>query len=181
MSPRVKIALSLYATGRAKSKKAAAEAVGISSVYVNLMAKTPQGQQIVQSTNDLIQDKLIDVTTLIEKLSRRGVEVIAHTMEEATSADLRFRAAQDLADRGSKTSKTQKIQHDNPVIGGRDLQALAEALVVGAQLRTQYSQAATGDYVKVDTGESFDGQTEYTVARPDDPVGTAGLPDGAGK
>lgn len=174
MSSPVKRALRSYASGEHKSIRAAARAHGISVNWLNIMSNTTGGQSVINETMDLVRDKSISVEALIERLGRRGIEVIANTMENAKSDELRFKAAQDLADRAPKTSKTQKIQSDAPVIAGRDLRMLAEALVVGASLKERYAEAAQGNYVRVDTGEDLNGTPDSQTPRLGNPVRVVG-------
>lgn len=150
LSPAVARALDLWMTGAVTTKKAAAEAVGISPVTLNGNAKSPAGLRYIASAHEAINNRTIDTSVLIEQLSRRAVEVIGGMMEDAEQPALRLKAAIDLADRGKETSKVTKVQTESFSISGRDVDALAKAMVMGARLRDQFPEAAEGDFIKVE-------------------------------
>lgn len=152
MSPVVARALDLWSSGAVKSRKAAAEAVGLSPQTVYLVSRSPIGRQYMTTAHEIIQEKTIDTSVLIEKLSRRAVEVIGTMMEDAEKEDIRFRAAQDLADRGKETAKITKVQSENFMIGAGDVAALADAMVKAAQLKTQYAEVADKGYIRLEDG-----------------------------
>jgi hypothetical protein len=148
ISPAVARAIDLWMTGAAKTRKEAAEAVGITPVTLNLNIRSPAGRAYVNTAHDIIREKSIDTSVLIEKLSRRAIEVIGGMMEDADKEDVRLRAAIDIADRGKETAKTTKIQADVFTVSGRDVAALAEAMVKAANIHEQFAEAATGNFIK---------------------------------
>lgn len=148
ISPATARAIDLLMTGAVKTQKEAAEAVGLSAVSLGMNIRSAAGIQYINSAHEAIRDKTIDTSVLIDKLSRRAVEVIGDLMEDAQKEDIRLRAAIDLADRGKETAKTQKLQVDSFTVSGRDVASLAEAMVAAAQLRETYAEAATGNYLK---------------------------------
>jgi len=150
LSPAVARAMDLWLTGAVSTKKAAAEAVGISPVTLHGNAKSPAGIRYIESAHEAISNRTINTSVLIEQLSRRAVEVIGGMMEDAEQPALRLKAAIDLADRGKETSKVTKVQTESFSISGRDVEALAKAMVMGAKLREQYPEAAEGDFIKVE-------------------------------
>lgn len=150
LSPAVARALDLWISGAVSTKQEAAAAVGLCGVTVSQNARTPAGIRYINSAHEVIQNKTIDTSVLIERLSRRGVEVIGAMMEDAESPALRLKAAIDLADRGKETSKVTKVQTESFSIAGKDVAALAQALVRGAQLRDRFPEAAEGDFIKVE-------------------------------
>ena len=154
LSPAVARALDLWATGAVKTKKEAAEAVGLHKQTLYLNSRSPAGRAYVETAHTIIQDRAIDTSVLIEKLARRGIEVIAGLMEDAEKEDIRFRAAQDLADRGRETAKTQKLSVESYTISNRDVSALAQAMVAAANLRSQFPEAAEGNFLTAGNDES---------------------------
>ncbi len=158
LSPAVARAMDLWLSGAVKTKKEAAAAVGIHAVTLSLNSRSPAGIGYMTGTHELIQDKTIDTSVLIEKLSRRGIEVIATLMEDAEKEDIRFRAAQDLADRGKETAKTQKLSMESYTIANRDVAALANAMVAAATLKDQFPEAASGNFITAGSEESPSGE-----------------------
>lgn len=154
LSPAVARALDLWTTGAVKTKKEAAEAVGLHKQTLYLNSRSPAGRAYVETAHTIIQDRAIDTSVLIEKLARRGIEVIAGLMEDAEKEDIRFRAAQDLADRGRETAKTQKLSIESYTISNRDVSALAQAMVASANLREQFPEAAEGNFLTAGNDES---------------------------
>lgn len=148
VSPRVARALELWATGATKSKAQAERIYGLHQGALSCALYNPYAVKYVNDLQSGYQEKTISTAALIEKLSRRGIEVIGDLMEDAQKEDIRLRAAIDLADRGKETAKTQKLQIDNFTVSGRDVAALAEAMISAAKLKEVYAEAATGNFIR---------------------------------
>lgn len=151
LSPRIRMALRMYANAAVPTLQAAAEAVGISYVHLTLMAKSPAGQEFMANAHEIISQKAIETNVLIQQLGRRALEVIAGQMEDASSEALRLKAAIDLADRSPETSKIQRHQVESFTLDGKDAKAIAEALVQGRSVRDQFAHLATENFDKVGT------------------------------
>lgn len=89
----------------------------------------------METAHAMIQETALSTSALIDKLSRRAIEVIATQMEDASSEGLRLKAAIDLADRGSETSKVHKHQVESFTLGSEDARAIAESLAAAAAVR----------------------------------------------
>lgn len=154
LSPRLKMAIRLYTTAAVPTKAEAARAVGLSpaTLYIATSPRMNDAQvvQLQQTTDELIQDRSIDVSVLIEKLSRRGIEVMGSLMEHSGKDEVRLSAARDLADRGKRTAKITKFQVEPAMLDQNQADVLATALVRAAAARRAGAEAATGDYIKVD-------------------------------
>lgn len=150
----MKMAVRLYATGASPTKKQAAKDAGLNPGYFYVMTSPALAEQQVvnlqQTTDELINDRSIDVTVLIEKLSRRGIEVIGHLMEHSGKDEVRLSAARDIADRGKQTAKVTKFQIEPAKLDQDQANVLAEAMVRAAVARRVGAEAATGDYIRVD-------------------------------
>lgn len=147
-------ALQAYALGNAKTMAEAAAMVGCHPVSVRLAAQSPAGKAVMDSAYQIIADKQLSASEMIQKLSRRAVEVVATTMEDSKDETIRLKAAADLLDRNPETSKTSKVQADVFTLSGKDAQGIAAALVQAATLSQQFPDAV-GNYVKVDTEASL--------------------------
>lgn len=101
------------------------------------------------TAHEHINNTALQTTELIDKLSRRAIEVIGTQMEDASSEALRLKAAIDLADRGSETSKIQKHQVESFTLSSQDARAIAESMVAAATVRQRHSDLRTDNFDKV--------------------------------
>jgi len=130
----------------------AAEAVGLHPVYLQKMSRTQAGMEFMESAHAIIQQTALDTNVLIEKLSRRAIEVIATHMEDASSEGLRLKAAIDLADRGSETSKIQKHQVESFTLSSTDAREIASSLVAAATVRQAHADLKHENFDHVNVG-----------------------------
>jgi len=140
LSPRARMALRMYVNAAVPTLRAAAEAVGISYTYLTLVAKSPAGQEFMETAHSIINDKAATTSALIERLGRRAIEVIGTTMEDSQSENLRLKAAIDLADRSPDTAKSQKVQLEAFTLEGKDAQLLALALAEGREVEARFAE-----------------------------------------
>lgn len=151
VTPRVRMAAMLYATGAVKTKKEAAEVAGVTKEYFTHM--TNHNNELRRMTNDvtrMIEDDSVSTAVVLQKLSRKAVGKLAELMDSSNEA-VAFRAAQDLADRGQETAKTQKFQVDSLTLNGEDAKELAKALIESSRLGDKFSEVAQSGLVEVDT------------------------------
>lgn len=151
LSPRVKMALRLYAHGQVKTLIQAAEAVELHPRYLQNISRTQAGKRFMKTADEMIANTALSTTQLIDQLSRRAIEVIGTQMENASSESLRLKAAIDLADRGSETSKIQKHQVEAFTLNSADARAIAESMVEAAALRAKHAALATENFDRVNT------------------------------
>lgn len=151
LSARARMGLRLLVHTAAPTVKAAAEAVGLTPQALTLVKNSPAGQEYMETAHKILEDKTLEGSVLLDRLGRRGVEVIAHTMEEAGSEALRLKAAQDLADRSATYSKVQKHQVESFTLSGKDAKEIAAALVDASSVHTRFAHLANQDFVKVST------------------------------
>lgn len=158
-SPAVRMAVGLWASGRVKSKKAAAEAVGIAPNYVTnlIAAKNTVLMDLIAKIDKQLEEGL-DPTVLIEQLSGRAIRNIVHHMENASSEAVRLKAAQDLADRSPKTSKIQKHAVASFSIEGQDAKMLAQALVDAQDANRLFEHVTQGNFIRVSDSQSVQEQ-----------------------
>jgi len=133
ISPRVANALRLYNSGVARTKKEAAEMAGLSSAGFYMPTMPSLGKTAMsaygQMISDSIQEKAINVGALLDGLAVQAVATINHIRNEGASEALRLKAAIDLADRGSKTSKVQKLSVESFTLNNKDVEAISAAML----------------------------------------------------
>lgn len=149
LRPRARMALRLYVHAAVPNLTQAAKAVGLNPRYLAKVSRSQAGQEFMKTAHELINDTALDTNQLIQKLSRRAIEVIGTTMEDASSEALRLKAAIDLADRGPETSKIQKHQVESFTLGSADAKAIAESMVQAAALRQRHSNLEHENFDRV--------------------------------
>lgn len=162
LTPRVRLAIRLYATGICKTKAEAADKAGLtrSVFYLVSNADTQVASYAAQIQKEL-EDETIDTAKLIKKLGRRALGVIAKTMESPDAKpETQLKAAQDLADRSPETSKVLNINAkvETPLTEDQ-VAVLRRTMIEAAAHREKFSAAANGSYVTVndaDTARSLD-------------------------
>lgn len=149
LSPRMRMALRMYAFGAVPTLSAAADAVGISLSALSLKKKSPAGQAYMKSAQQILDDKSASASQVLDQLGRRGLEVIGQLMENSKDEKIQLRSAIDLADRAPTYSKVQKLQVESFTLAGKDAKAIAEALTAGKSVNEQFAHLAKGDFDKV--------------------------------
>lgn len=153
LAPRVRMGLRLFVHCAVPTLKEAAMAVGLHPVYLSKMARTAAGVEFMETAHAMIQQTALSTSALIDKLSRRAIEVIATQMEDASSEGLRLKAAIDLADRGSETSKVHKHQVESFTLGSEDARAIAESLAAAASVRQVNASLKHENFDRVNVDE----------------------------
>lgn len=152
INPRVRMAARLWATGGAPTKAAAARAVGLNKTWFTLM--TNHNEQVKRLVNDIdarIEDESADMSAVLRTLGRKAIAKISNLMQTAGKEEIQFKAAVDLADRSTETSKIQKLQIESMQISSTDAKELAKSLVEAAKVSLRFKEAVAGDFVKVDS------------------------------
>jgi hypothetical protein len=171
LSPRVRMALRMYAHGACNLSQAA-DAMGLSVGYLSIVKNSAIGQKFMQTAHQIIDEKAANTSALIAGLSHRAVQVLGTMMEDSPSEQIRLKAAIDLADRGPETSKIQKHQVESFTLSGKDAQDIAAALVRGATVHERYAHLAEGNFDKVQEIPSVSTQRNSNT---DDSIGSVGL------
>lgn len=147
LSPRVKRAIALYGTTACKTKRESSATVGLHPAYLHMLIKqNPLAQEELRRVMMEVDTATLDIGKLLHAMSIKALAKIHSTMEEASSEALRFKAAQDLADRGPQTSKVQRHQVETHTINASDAKSIAEAMVEAAKVRATYSHVAVGSH-----------------------------------
>jgi len=152
VSPRVRLAARLYATGAAKTKKEASEMAGLHPNYLTLLTGENGSSKVKNLINDvdsMIEDESIATSKIIQRLGRKALGRLANLMD-SPNENVALKAAVDLADRAPETSKTQKIQVESLTLDGEDVRALTHAMLESARLRGDYAQVAVDGLVEVE-------------------------------
>lgn len=156
LQPRVRMGLRLFVHCAVPTLREAAEAVGLSPVYLHKMSRTRAGIEFMETAHAMIQQTALTTSALIEKLSRRAIEVIGTTMEDASSEALRLKAAIDLADRGPETSKIQKHQVESFTLGSEDARLIAASMVSAAAVRQANADLVHNNFDRVSLDDDGD-------------------------
>lgn len=142
------MAMRLYATGAARTKKEAAEMAGISVPYFVVMSNHNETLSRLQDdTDEMIQDESVAMTTVLQKLGREALQRVRQ-LSKSQNEHVALKAATDILDRNSETSKVQKLDISTSQIESKDAKALAEALVRSAEVRRQYIALVKDGYEK---------------------------------
>jgi len=156
LSPRLRNAVRLYASGIVPTKKAAALAVGLApSTFYQVSCQVvndPGVKSMFTSVDQLVQDETIDTRRLIEIMSRQAIGKIGNLMNGAAKEEVQFMAARDLADRGQETSKIQRMQVESFTLSGKDVAGLRESMVEAARVKAANAELADGDFIRLDGG-----------------------------
>ena len=158
-SPRIRQAAMLYASGAVPTKGEAARLAGISREhFVNMTNMNPATHRIMSDMQSLIEDETVATSKILQQLSRKAVGRLATLMNSDNEA-IAFRAAQDLADRGPETQKTQRVQVDSLTLTGSDAKELAAAMVESARLHEAYKDVGVNGLVEIDTDKRAESAT----------------------
>lgn len=163
------MAARLYASGAVKTKREAAEAVGLDPQYFYQISRpavsNPEVTSIVGEIDHAIQDKTVALSTVIALAARKAVQRVNALMDSANE-HIQLKAATDILDRNPETSKTQKVLSASFSIEGKDAAEIAAALVRSAQLREKYSDVGKGDFIRIEgeNGEQKDGLSRDSEA-----------------
>lgn len=155
VGPRARLAARLYGSGAVPSKKAAAEAVGMSPTYFSALTNpnnnlySPEVSAIVDEVEAKIKDKAIEMSAVMQAVGREALLTQYKLMKDTKNEAIKTKAASDLLDRNPETSKVHKVQSTNFTLGSNDAKLLADALTKAASVREQFGDAALGDYVRI--------------------------------
>lgn len=148
LSPKVRMAIRMLENGAARTVKEAAIAAGIAPTYLSQLRSSAPAREYMDELQRKIDERAIDMNVLMERLSYEAVGRIRNLMRNSESEAIVLKASQDLLDRNPATSKTQRHQIEAVSISGKDAKALAEALVAGRAIKTEFAEAAQGNYDK---------------------------------
>jgi hypothetical protein len=158
LSPRMRNAVRLYSTGIAGTKYEAAKMAGLhpGTFYVVTSPAVADGQvnRLMTQTDQLVQDETIDTRRLLDILGRKAIGKIANLMNSAAKEEVQLKAAVDLADRGSDTSKIQKHQVESFTLRGADVAALTEAMVAAAESQRDFGPHVMGDFKRLESADA---------------------------
>lgn len=160
LSPKVKLAIRAYHSGACKTQKEAAAIGQITPEYFSQLMSSPVAKEYIMEFDAKQEEKIIDMTQLLDHLAKQAVHTMASLMRNSSNENIILKAAQDLMDRGSATSKIQKHQVESFTLSGKDAKGIAEALVSSASLRDKFPAAAVGDYIKIDDPRLIAGDNE---------------------
>lgn len=157
VSPRVKLAARLYATGAVPTKAAAADAAGLARGTFYVMSApgggSPEVQNMIGEADRMIEDRTVQLSAAIALLARKALKKVGQLVD-SNNEHVSLKASVDLLDRNPETSKIQRHQVTSFNIDHEDTKDLVAALVAGAKVREKYSDLAKGDVVRVDLGPS---------------------------
>lgn len=157
VSPRIRMAARMYASGAVRTKREAAQMAQISPEWFGTMSNhNEEVRRIVDDVDRAIDDKSIDMSTVLRTVGREAIKRIRGLMFE-DNPHVALKAAVDLADRSSEVAKIQRHEIATMNVRPEDAKSLAEALVMAAEARQRYTDQVKGGLVRV--------QTEVAVAQ----------------
>jgi len=115
----------------------------------------PETRRIIGDVHSMIADETVATSKVLQTLSRKALGKLANLMD-SDNENISFRAAQDLADRGPETQKTQRIQMDSLTLTGEDAKALAAAMVESSRAHIDYVDVGVHGLIEVDTDKASD-------------------------
>lgn len=176
VSPRIRLASRLYASGAVPTKRAAAIAAGIHPGWFNKMSNhNEETKRLIGSVDEMLQDQTVQMSAVLRIIGRKAIQKINNLMEQSQDEKVVFKAAVDLADRNPETSKVQRHEVLTAVVDGEAAKDLARALVESAKVHQLYGERMRSDYVQVDLEVQDGSQGHRTL-----PVGAKEATD-AGK
>src|SRR6266498_2998876 len=174
-SPRVRLAARLYATGALPTKKAASAAAGLHPAYLTMLTSEKNGstpvKRLLSEVDQMIENKTIQTSAIIDLLGRKAIGKIAALMESAGKEEIQLAAARDLADRSPTTQATQRLQVDSFSLGPQEAKEIALAMVESARERERYAHIAQHGLTEIQDGVQVQGTQEATT----DETGSPGI------
>ena len=166
LSPRVKLAIKLHATGAVPTKMAAAKAAGLapSSLYgiTSAAGGNDAAQRQYETIDQMLTDRSVDVSVLIESLSVEAIKKMGQLMQYSGKDEVQLRAAMELADRGKKTAKVLKHEIQNEhAITPEAAKNIAEALVQAAEAKRRFAAVAEIGFIGVQEDLPPSGQDDH--------------------
>jgi len=156
ITPKIRMATLLFETGVVKTKAEAAEMVGISRAhFYNMTNLNGATRHMANEIQSMVKDESVATSKILQIISRKAIGKLDQLMDSGNET-IAFRAAQDLADRGPETQKTQKLQVESLTITGEDARALAAAMVESAQVQKDYRDVGVHGLIEVDTDKAPD-------------------------
>ena len=150
VTPRTKLALSLYVSGAARTQREAAEIAGVTATTVSNARRSLAGRAYESSFDANVTERAVSLSAVIAKLSEKALNVMEDQILHGTTEEVKFKAAKDILDRNPETSKTNKVQVESFTLSGRDAKEIAAALAEGRMLQAFDTQVAEGDFVRID-------------------------------
>lgn len=179
LSPRVRMAARLYATGAAKTKKEASSLAGIHPNYLTMLTQPNGGteavKRLISDTDRMIEDESIDESVIIRKLGRKAIAHIARLMDTSTNEHVSLKAAVDLADRSPVTAKTQKHEFTGLTLSGADVKELAAAMVESGRASPIQAEVMRSGLIEVDDVKRLLAEREKPKDETSDKVGDGGV------
>src|SRR5205807_583715 len=105
--PRLRMAARLYAAGAVPTKKAACEAVGLSSNYLSVMNNNPEVNKILSEVDRAVNDETVSLSRVIALTARKAAKRLSELVDSGNE-HVALKAASDVLDRTPETSKHHK-------------------------------------------------------------------------
>lgn len=166
LSPRVKMALRMYAYGSCRTLTEAAEAMDLDVGYLSSVRNSVPGAAFMESAEAIIADRTLEGHELLNKLGRRALEITARLMETSANENVQLKAAIDLSDRSPTYSAVQKMQVESFTLSGRDAKLIAESLVRGENVHEKFKELSSGNFDRVELTDE-----PHSNSPIDDPLG----------
>lgn len=137
-SPRVALALRLYATGAAKTlaQAGAIAGLGTGTLYNHRFHNRASHLSLESHIMDRITERAVDASALIRQLAVEAVETQAQIMRTGEKDADRRLAAADLLDSNPETSKTLRVAETSLQLTAEQILSLRTAMAESASLPT---------------------------------------------
>lgn len=165
LTPRVKLAIRLYASGTAKTQSEAAEMAGVALINMNTAINhTDEGRRIVSDVDRMVEDQTVSLNAIIQTASRKAAAKMAGLLDSDNETIVQ-KAAADLLDRNPESSKNVRVTSTPFSLDNRDVTALAASIVEAAHVRQAHAKLAAADFVEVNIEEDVAPKVEVRELR----------------
>lgn len=118
------------------------------------MQHSPEVQKLAALVTDKVAEQVTDVSKVMEALEVKALAKMNELLDNGGSAAIQLKAAQDLLDRGARTSKVQKVAMASWSISEEAAKNLAQQVAAARQVRERYApEVGQGNWDKVERAE----------------------------
>ncbi len=171
ISPRIRLAAKYYNSGIAPTLGEAARLAGLhpGTLYAMNVSDNEEYKRIGDQAAKNADIATGEISIVLQRLGRNALQTIEDLRINADKDETKLKAAIDLADRSPETSKIQKLQVQSISLDGKDVEVLTRSLVEAAEVQGRFTDATTGDYVKVTPPDQLELQHSLPQSHPASP------------
>lgn len=132
--------------------------MGIHPVTLSRHVKdNPAVKALVALVDEKVHHQVTDIGEVIQALEVKALAKVHDLMEHGSNQKIQLDAAKDLLDRGTRTSKVQKIQSTNFHMTAQDAAMLAEKVAEARMAREIYAAQVDGGWDKIEKRTGTEG------------------------